>query len=437
MLPTWDVEKNGPLIELVRDNRTEMPDTRKLTTVGKISARVPSRMVTLNTNFSEAPNLYDGLPQEAKALYLLTILDKSQLEKVTGDGLTLADCRGESFAVLNSILPNPFKYQMGIVQDHRSIQWEYQSGDAQEISESDRRRIRFCVGRHVELIVALEGNQGFSGTSVDSDLKKGTRVPLQTETVGDSYGHHVRIKSANRLRQSQLDYKDSRLEVSLPLIERESIQNLCQRVSGLKGIELFPDPHYADLQLRETGKQASVKDLLMSVALCLTGTYRRLGEAYVLTNDLEGIAAHQARAALWEDELDKVTQEREDLWRSRISRSGVFERLQFALGVDNALAKEEQDNLATNTKGGDYHYIPVGSTSPAVRKALMDTSKMSYGNGIHSDVSKVGISSSVRYSMILPDGSHVWNIGWMGNAISFVANRTDGNPRNIPWSFCR
>src|SRR5579863_509737 len=92
----WDAEKNGPLVVLEPDKVKSKVATddlaafdRKLVAVGHLHAYVPRTMVVIDDSLTQPPNLYEGLPPDAKMLYLLRSLSDDQLGKLSNSSLGL------------------------------------------------------------------------------------------------------------------------------------------------------------------------------------------------------------------------------------------------------------------------------------------------------------------------------------------------------------
>ncbi|MCW3058528.1 MAG: hypothetical protein JWQ02_349, partial [Capsulimonas sp.] len=77
-----------------------------------------------------------------------------------------------------------------------------------------------------------------------------------------------------------------------------TVGDLIYRVGNVTHTELYVDPHYEKKSLMILGRNESAPagDLLQAVSFCLTATYRKVGQAYVLTDDLYGVGA---RRQIW------------------------------------------------------------------------------------------------------------------------------------------
>ena len=76
-------------------------------------------------------------------------------------------------------------------------------------------------------------------------------------------------------------------------------------------MELYADPRYSDRKLSVQGTSASAGDLLRALALAVTGTWRVVGPAYLLTDDLEGLGVRQGRIQDWVDRSVLLAENRE------------------------------------------------------------------------------------------------------------------------------
>jgi len=420
----WSIEESGPLIAVcpvgVTKGQTLAEIQRKTVRIGRITAIVPTRMVTLDSNFSEPPNLYDGLPMEAKVLYLLTLLKDDQWSRVTGEGLSLADCQGEQTAVMNSILPSPFTYVDATLTGPHSLSLDPSA--TRHLSDQDRSQIKLRISRHLELSLGLT-NGSATGASLRDSQRNGSKVPLLMDNSGDEYGHHIRIESDNVPKRSQIDIQDSRLNAMVALKSGEELSDLLNRIGSASGLRFIADPHYAPMRLFELGAEASARDLIQTISLGVTGTYC----------DLEGIAAHQIRIAAWEDDVRRLINERQALWRSVVGKGAAMAKVKFDPGAYDSLTPSELKNLNANdgTVDGETLTDP-DSASPAVRLEIKEFNDENGGN----DVQKVGLHSGIRFELVLPDGSKPWGLKYLGSGNQFKPSSDNGQPpQPVPLPF--
>jgi hypothetical protein len=428
----WNVAKDGPLvapIPLRMATGATLDDIdRRKAIVGGLTAIVPKTMATVDSRFTNAPNLYEGLPRDAKVLYLLRSLSASQWSKATGDGLSVGDCQGEQRAVFESIVPNPLRYSMGTVTDSRGITNPNGPGEIKTMSSGDRAKVKLRVVRHLHVRVSMENNGGWSITEPEGDMKPGTTMPLLTEDEDSEFGHQVIVRGPNVPRKSHLDLQDPRLDKPVAFKSGERLANLLERIGTASGLRFVADPHYAPMLMVERGTAASARDLLAALSLGVAGTYRRVGGTYVLTADLEGMAAHAVRVGVWEDALEKVVEARSNAWRQQIARGGGLSKIQFSSPAYEGLTETEKANLEANDRPSDGpHFIPIDQASKPVRDAIKN---WKFGNRI--DRERAGVSSSIRYDIVLPGTGRTWWQGWLGNTEEYRSEPYVWTPPNPP-----
>lgn len=431
---SWDAAKDGPLICVcppkVTDGKSLEELGMKEISVGDITAIGPARMLTIRSRFTEAPNLYEGLPTDAKVLYLLTIASDDQVRKLFGEGLCIDDCRGEAASVMQSILPNPLVWGEGTTQNYGGNP-AFSYGVAPKVqimSDADRRRVRIRVVKHIDLTVALQNEGGFTGGFFHEETSVGKVMPYIKQDETQKFGLKYKLESDNLPRKSQLDFGDARLDKKIALKSGERVSSLLDRISSATGLTLRCATAYQYGETLELGTEASARDILQAVARSVAGVYRKLGNNYILTCDLEGIRVHQARIAAYLDDLQKETEQRKSIWRSAMRKSGRLARIKFSGNDDESLTAAETESMRKNDddeRGGPF-YLPISQASADVRKAM----EANNGGGLNIDKSKVGIASSVRYQFVMPNGTVCWGIQSVGNSSQFSGEPYVWQPPN-------
>jgi hypothetical protein len=135
--------------------------------------------------------------------------------------------------------------------------------------------------------------------------------------------------------------------------------------------------------------------------MCVTGTYRKVDSAYVLTSDLVGLGARKLILAAWKESFDKKVSSRVGLWRQKIFASGTYSKIAFdpqdPLAPDDNARK--QMDVATN--GNDN--ISTGSLTQAIRDMLSQVGR-SWGRSNPVNQDRVGFESQIEYGFVLPNG---------------------------------
>ncbi len=428
----WDPAADGPIVAFALQGGRPPVDASgppmKTIKVGGLTAVVPRTMTVIDSRPRQAPNLYDGLPQTSKMLYLLSLLTPEQWTRAAGEGLSLADCRGEQTAVFESILPDPFLYEVGTVQNNNSVVLSDKPEDQKALTGPERRAIRLRVARHIELNLALRAQEGYTSTNFEEGWKPGRRLAYVRDEPTSEFGHRFFVTSPNVPRPSALDPRDARLGAAVTLKLRDSVPALLARVSAATGLRLVADPHFRNAAMNEVGDSASARDLLAAAALGVAGVFRRVGNGYVLTNDLEGMAAHQARLGAWEETVQTEVRTREARWRGAILAAGGLGRTGFTGAAYEGLTESERANLVANDRNGaSPAYLPVTGSSPAIANAMK-----TYSGGNDIDRTRIGLYSSLRMEIVLPDGSTTASAPDLGQTDQFDRNPNAGRPPNPP-----
>jgi hypothetical protein len=168
------------------------------------------------------------------------------------------------------------------------------------------------------------------------------KQPPQTQ----QYGVQLRADVPNAPKESDLRYDQAVLQTQIPLSGLKTVGDLILRIGHATGLELYADRHYEGRTLTLVGPAttALAVDLLHALTLCITGTFRGVGPAYVLTDDLPGVAAlHQ----IWSEFNDRVSalknKPQDEAHRSLFSHRSVFDIPAFGDPIAPTKAQEMPD----------------------------------------------------------------------------------------------
>ncbi len=375
---------------------------RKIVKFGNVAAIVPIDMLVFDDSLTQPPNLYDGLPNEAKVLYLLSTLNQEQVAKASERGLGLNDLKGEQRDVFMSFLPQTLDWTR-LRRRPRSTIWSAENGSF------DRKEVlamRLRVERRLMLTLATANNQSISYHTVDgesdaADERLIRRDNAETlENADNSFGVKFRQLVPNAAKKGQLDTRSLNAMVSLPtsLTTGEALT----RIGAATGREIIADLRVRDRKLLFTGGQARAGDLLDAMALAVGGTYRRVGSAYLLAADVTGLGARKLRLSVWEKELKLALQERITVWRKTVISSGLLQATKF----DNSRGLAPSDSMvaemATRTgwQRGDW---VRASDLPTELRAFVQSINSRLG-GTKVDPDKVQADWDLGYRLISDNG---------------------------------
>ena len=137
---------------------------RKTVKIGSINAVVPISMVRFDDSLKQVPNFYDGIPRDAKVLYLISTLDSQQWKAAAAGGIGLGDLRGEQRDVFLSILPKPFRW----TKYKANADWHVGEKVAEGVlDEKQVQAVRLRIERRMQLNVQFTGSGAYTVTSPD------------------------------------------------------------------------------------------------------------------------------------------------------------------------------------------------------------------------------------------------------------------------------
>ena len=123
--------------------------------------------------------------------------------------------------------------------------------------------------------------------------------------VDKEYGAQVHETIPNTPKAGQIAFDDPALKAAVPLAGIKTVDDLIIRISRAANRAIYADPRYGTrlVTFSSSAQSAPAADLLQALALCVGGTYRRVGPAFVLTDDIIGLGT---KHALWKAFEDKA-----------------------------------------------------------------------------------------------------------------------------------
>jgi len=179
----------------------------------------------------------------------------------------------------------------------------------------------------------------------------------------------------NNPKDADLDYDAAALKQSIRLEGIVTVGDLVARVGQAAGLEMYADRRYEKRTVTLVGRRtARGVDLLRAAAFCVTGTFRKVGPAYVLTDDREGAAPRRLR-------LTRFVQEAEGKRHAAVSagdslvavRGGVY-----ALPLLDSLDLGLSDAQKARPEYQPYYAaipvrVPFAQLTPAQQGYVTDT----------------------------------------------------------------
>jgi hypothetical protein len=299
--PQWEKLPEGaiPPSKGVNPGRVSQAFGRSFRRFGTVAAIAPATMIILHTP-SDNPNPFDGMPVEDLIPIFAESLNETQWAALSSEsGLNLGTLSNTQKNIVKGIFPQgQLKVAPWYSVDHDEKQVKDLSG---ELLSSSLR-----VKQSVEVAMPsdTQDQKWLLGGSVGklSPLGEGhyRLLPIIYGSSDTIYGEKVRSEVPNIPKRGQLNLRVAALQREISLKERENLKtvgDLMRRIAQVTQIEIYADRRWEGktLMLLGTQNSAPAADLLQAMAFCLTGTFRNLGPAFVMTDDPVGLATRKNR----------------------------------------------------------------------------------------------------------------------------------------------
>ena len=344
---------------------------------GPVTAVAPATMVVLNTQ-PVAASPFTGLPSGQALQLLLSTLTAPQWKMLTGEtGLGPDDLGDDNQrALFGDVLP-PAPWN---VIPARLIGTVHHDGDDRDLT-AERPTARLRLRLHIGLNLPAAGGKGTVFVSAPmgprAQAEGGHLYHLSMRSGGAQpkiAGTLIRAKVPNVPKEGQLDLDGKAFAARVPLAGLRTVGDLVARVGGLTRLEIYADAHYEKKALSVTGPATSARaaDLLRALAFCLTGTYRRVGPAFVLTDDVQGVGTR--RQALAEFEADTDARRKAALDRAATALAGHSDLDLPPADPGLAFSAEERAQIEADktyqAAGFVYHKFPFSALTAAQKQIV-------------------------------------------------------------------
>jgi hypothetical protein len=406
---------------------------RKVVRLDTLTVLVPATMIVLNDRPGKGDPLA-GMRRDEKMRYFAGSLTRDQWRRLASpQGLGAGDLDPDQRALFLSLLPDPFRLQR--VQDEPNGGQRYLPDGKVTLTPAQRAQVRLRVNRSLQVLFPLLG-QPNSYTSFGappqhaSRGEDGTRFIVEyTGDYGnrpDAYGVTLRRELPNRLKIGQLDFDAPALQAAVSLVppgdgaaaaKPLTVAELLGRVSQAANLEIVADRRVAALPVWSRGPSARASDVLRALCWAVTGTFRKVGPVYLLTDDVEGIGTRRARIADWARDVSARANEPERALDLRIREMQIGKFMDFAPGdaltLDTNTLKTLQERRrafrSAFRKPGepDPSEMPLAALPAAVAQAARDqlTARQAQGDNagpaIRTD--RVRLDVQTRVSYLVPE----------------------------------
>ncbi len=410
---------------------------------GHVFALAPPTMTVLNPDPAATEFPVSVLARQRPLPYLLGTLTDSQMQRLGMGGLSWADLTPDQQTLLSALVPQPLSLLPKAARPPLSlIRLRFHNGPltVQEQVEKDQQEKAFAAqfitvpeatltttARLRAFLVPQYNFDTPDNETIDVDYpNSGLDANLEyilsstwasPSTQDKPFQEAVRAEVPNDAKPGDIGWTKPALEHTLPLAGAKTVGALVAGLAHATGLELYADARYEPLPLTLAGdvsKPQEAKDVMQALALCVCGTWRQVGPAYVLTDDVLGLGSR--RAALQEAVLG---------WSRRLTdadtaagtrlKAGRWLHLPFAPGDTGALTAEQMAAFPEEP-GGNSGHLPWKSLPAPLQAGLrqgMDPeptagSDEEYNNSLRSVGQRmkpdtpVSVTFSVQMALELP-----------------------------------
>jgi hypothetical protein len=393
----WSEKTRGPLLYLpnreqqVRDNSPEEAGFG-IFACGSLHVIAPAYMTVIDP------------------VYLASTFTESQWQTACTTGIGLGDLNRDQQATYRSILPAVFKYQTSQVRDPNGNNGSRGASTQTTLTPDEESQVRLQIYKEMTLGVQLsDGGSSAISAQTWHRHKPGEKISRRIDDVAEdknfAFGIEIRKTLPNESKPSDLDYKASAYDTAFPLTPSSSVKDLCQTASELIHRTVIPDARFQNLQVATVGSSARCGDVLKGLALCLTGTYRKVGNIYVLTSDVEGIGTKMTKLAFWHWNLTQIEQKESETWKSKISANRGIRSIAYAAN-DGLTPNDAMRNFMDSDFEQGDKTMPASGLSPAWSQ-LLNGKDNHFASPLRTDVAEPW--DSVFWSFVTPAGEP---LGW-------------------------
>ena len=293
-------------------NRAILAFDRSSRDFGGVMAIGPNTYTELETDFSRANAFADMPPTEAFTLLMASLDDKQRDALMGKAGLGLSDLTTpEQKQIFQALLPDD--------DVTLSLRGEPEDGPGKDVGNLREKAssVRLRVGQEISIQVEMKGQEYGRSDVPTTPVKDGPKVyDLSSYAVYNNKekvnGVTIRRDVPNHLKIADLNYNAPALQAVIPIQDLKTVGDLIARVAKQTRIELYCDPNYEKQALTwvVSGKSsATASEMLRALAFCVAGTYRKVGTAFVLTDDLMGVGTRRQMIRDFEEECDSLRQQ--------------------------------------------------------------------------------------------------------------------------------
>lgn len=271
---------------------------RSVVDFGTVTVVIPPTITVVYAP-PETPNPYDGMPPgQVMSLLAKTFTPAQWKAFLSPAGVAYTSMTGDTqTALFGALFPDG---HLKVIQDNPV--GENDPKTKQDLSGDALTAAHLRLGFLVSMALQVEGEptsyQFGLGLRPANSPPRYFMTNAQDYDVDHEFGGTVRETVPNTLKAGQMALDDPTLKAAVPLSGIKTVDDLMTRIGLTTKRELYADVHYGTrpVTLLPANGSAPAADLLRALAVCVGGTYRQVGLAFVLTDDVVGLGT---KHALW------------------------------------------------------------------------------------------------------------------------------------------
>lgn len=374
---------------------------------GSIVAVAPPLMSVFNASPADPDPFANLRPADALKRLAASLSDSQWRALVGPSGLGVADLTSPvQRALFDALFPGDLTVSRAPLTSPQ-IGDRIDPNDSKDLSGA-RGQIKMRLGVRPQFRVAAENRPN---THVNMYTPRDGRAwryfwPEMEGETGTVYGVKARDDVPNVPKRGQLDWDAAKFGVGIKTAGIETVGQLITRIANATQTEIYADARWEKKQLTilGTATTARASDWLRALAFCLTGTYRKVGPAFVLTDDLLGRATLRQ---IWSDWSKKVEAARQEPMRDAESKLAARHASRDLTALPGGVAlTDEQKKRAMAGYGPDMDGVPLDKLPPEQQQIVRRLAREfipdpETPDGLALD-GKIGVSASVVMEFTAP-----------------------------------
>jgi hypothetical protein len=370
---------------------------------GTVAAVTFPTMTILNTAPGE-PNPYIGMPFSDLLPLCAASLSEGEFKALaSSEGLAVGSLSGDAKNMALQI----FGGGKFMVEKWRPTQFGQTQPTTDISNRINQTRLRFKQFMHVMLPAESGGHYG--SPDYPPSHANALRLMPRKDWGGSQdtlYGQTVRATVPNAPKRSQLKIRQESLLQSVSFNDLTTVRQVIERIRAKSGIELYADGRWLHktVQIIAPPQTSFVvaADLLQALAFCLSATFRQVGPAYVMTDDIIG---YGTRRLIWHEfELyaDALRAKPAELARNKVWERNKSSKIS---GHDDpATLSEEQQRDEWRYQNGQSGRLLSDFTpaQQAVIHKLVDTHNAEYKQAKVNEGGKYVAEPGVMLQLLVP-----------------------------------